>query len=565
MGGDASDMGGPSTRYSPSNNGAGGGGNSHESSFDNGQSRNKRKAQGSHRMGMGNSISSQGSSKRGSPSRLFAPTIKVEGDSDEGGMVDGATSSKGQLKAVMKQRSNSRTGGNASSAGIPTKTQPVFTHHQSYSVGNMEAMHYSKDAMLNPAAMARNGSISPRPYTAGAMSSGMQSPSPNTAIHPQQSAFQQISPNHFAYASDPSALPHGATSSLFLRPQGWGETGTSPQLMRSTSASALTNSGLTYGDLASGGVPSPSGSPYRTHATLGSTNQAINAAQNYASLQSPQQQMTQSSLLPLAHPILKQHPQYESYTNQLRLQSQQHQRNSSQPSISVHTAPSSPNHSNLDGFQNYNPNGTLGGLNLPSSIQPTKRSASFGYTSSQAAQKREFQDTVQSNQFSFLDTFDGDKTNSHKVNNEYAMMNGHGSAMPPPSPYGQVSDANGSAGGTRPQDVASQTPISNAAFNDLMGSILSDMGSSTTGTSATSGDDHRARDNFKEQEDVIRSMESDGSLTTLVNNESFDALMTNGIGNTSKSDASSTDFPVKDYRKVETSKPQSQTQDVSDN
>ena len=103
--------------------------------------------------------------------------------------------------------------------------------------------------------------------------------------------------------------------------------------------------------------------------------------------------------------------------------------------------------------------------------------------------------------------------------------------MPPP-PDGHPdshSTASSSEARSSSQQNESDAPISNAAFNDLMGSILSDMGSATSGTTAGSGtmasSDERAKENLKEQEEVIRSMESDGSLSTLVNNESFDALM----------------------------------------
>lgn len=540
-GGGAAGAGGPSSRFSPPDNGRRG-----ESEKGQGVGKsNKRKARTGHRMTDGHSMSSEGSSKRGSPPvAAGAPIIKVEGQ-DEGGEV-----SRDVLKAAIIQRSISKPGG----GGRPSSSM----HHHSFSGGDVYPRSgLAMSAATSPSGAVQMHSVPHRPYTAGAMT-GM--PVSSSGMLSQQPSRPQGSPPRFAYSPDGANLnPNMALSGGYLRPQQqWSDGSMSgQQLMRTDSSSSMTSHDVSYGDLAG----SPATSPFRMHQMPQSalpSPSAVNAAQNYASLQSPQhsQNHPSSSLMPLAHPILRQHPQYESYANQLRMQQHHFQgsRNVSQPSISVHTAPSSPNHLKMDGGQAA---GTMATLEAPhSGSHGAKRSASFGYP---GTVKHDFQQAVQHDPMQFVNPFDSNSrgetdpgsqrqpssqaaynTNSFNGRPDFAF--GQSNAMPPP-PYGHPdshSTATSSEARSSLQQNESDVPISNAAFNDLMGSILSDMGSTTSGTTAGSGtmasSDERAKENLKEQEDVIRSMESDGSLSTLVNNESFDALM--GGNDTIKSDES---------------------------
>lgn len=506
---------------------------------------NKRKAPSGHRMKDGNSMSSDHSSKRGSPPSL-APIIKVEGDADA--VTTDDSIKKGALKAAIIQRSVFNYGGQEGSSS----SHASMGSHSPYSNADMNSMQQQQQQQHSPHGV--NGSMQVptmlhRPYTAGAMS--------NPAMIAQQYSRQSQTQPRFAYSTDNSS---GLNSNLdpygnsFLRPQSaWGGDSNQPHLMRANSASNITSHDVSYGDLARGGS-SPLHSPYKlpqseySHSyTSNPLSQTFNSAQNSASLQLPQQQQSQgnmSSLLPLAHPILRQHPQYESYTNQLRIQQQQYlgTRSGSHPTISVHTAPSSPSHLMFEDHSDLNT--SLGGTDS----SQIRRSASFGYMDANT-DRREFQQTINQDQFQFVNPF-GDPENEKRATSlqpsDLFTQNTteNGNALAPPPPYGQM-DSGAADDPTLQQ--SSETPISNAAFNDLMGSILSDMESTNGATNGTTANgnlescDERAKENLKEQEEVIRSMESDGSLTTLVNNESFDALMTNDSNSATNADENMTD------------------------
>lgn len=512
-----------SEQYSP---GTGGNNGISEKSTSKDAKTNKRKApSGHHRMKDGNSMSSDHSSKRGSPPSS-APIIKVEGDADAVTTDDSVK--KGALKAAIIQRSISNLGGQEGSSSNHATSVGTQNSYSNAGMSSMQQQH---------AALGTNGGLQMptmphRPYTAGAMS--------NPTMLAQQYPRQSLAQPRFSYSSDNSAglNPNlDPSGNSFLRPQSaWGGDTNQPHLMRANSASVLTSHDVSYGDLARGGS-SPLNSPYKLsqgeqlHSySPNLSTQTFNPAQNYASLQLPQQQSqgNMSSLLPLAHPILRQHPQYESYANQLRMQQQQYlgSRSGSHPAISVHTAPSSPSHLMFEDHSDLNT--SLGG----NDAAQIRRSASFGYIDANA-DRREFQQTINQDQFQFVNPF-GAPEDEKCTDNALA---------PPPPPYGQIDSG---AGEDLAQQQSSETPISNAAFNDLMGSILSDMESNngTNGTTANGSlesTDDRAKENLKEQEDVIRSMESDGSLSTLVNNESFDALMTNDSNAVTKADEIMTD------------------------
>lgn len=517
---------------------------------------NKRKAPNGHRMKDGNSISSDHSSKRGSPPQS-APIIQVEGDSD-GVAIDGSVK-KGVLKAAIIQRSISKPG---SQEGSSTPNRPHSGSHSAKSMSGPDMTMNSVNSSLHIANMPH------RPYTAGAMTE--MHPSLSPGMLSQQYQRQQASSPRFAYTTDQGNMHHNlsASSNPYLRPQvAWGGENASPQLMRANSASNIGSSDVSYGDLARGGSSQPN-SPYKMQQEYStSPGQSLNAAQNYASLQLPQQPLGNTSLLPLAHPVLRQHPQYETYANQLRMQQQHYlaSRSGSQPIISAHTAPSSPNH-----LMGEDPSGMSNGLSAPSDPL-IRRSASFGYMEGNV-DRRDFQQTLSQDQYQFVSPFDTSgmakratsqqpsQQFSHNVK-DYGATFGDGAIAMPPPPYGHL-DA-GNADPTRQN--SSDPSISNAAFNDLMGSILSDMestansASSTTAGGSLESSEERSKESLKEQEDVIRSMESDGSLTTLVNSESFDALITNGTdsidkggpsGKKGKTEPGPSSTPVKTSRDV---------------
>lgn len=478
----------------------------------------KRKAPGARRDADGQSTSSGSSSRRGSsPPSASGPRITVDGSNavDNGDAIDRDT-----LKAAIIQRTLSHkpggfelaSGSHMSPNHVVMPRRAGVQHQHSFSAGDQLLLqqHY------NAAAMA---SFAPqRPNTAGSQnSSGLTTPVYGTSNKP--------SPVSFAFNA-PHSQPYGAPPAMM---------GMSPSIeqpARSHSAMAAPDSAMTYGDLARGGgnqlrmaIPNGGGAHALPSFSLndGTTNQ----------------------LMPLAHPILRQHPQFESY--QMQFRTQQQARNASVPSI--HTAPNSPG--NLAGGQRS------GLLNTPQAsphVPNVKRSASFGMATSgnagsllqsSLAASNASPGGVQSGPFS-VDGAGQGSTNaavSMPVQNlapTYAV----------PDATSKISPATSSNAPDADQG------ISNADFNELMGSILGDMANHGSGngddtftslvvdakddvgnvTNASTAAKPRpiparptnvAKDE-NQTDDLMRSLDSEHSLSTLVNSDSFEGIFKGG-------------------------------------
>lgn len=422
-------------------------------------------------------------------------------------------------------------------------------HHHSFSSGDCSIPQHGSGSGMQ----VMPGQMLPqRPSTADAM---------NNMATQMYSTPQRPSPPRFAFTPDPIAIQanFGGPQSSFLSPQPAPYPPATPphgQLSRVHSAMGAPQGHMTYGDLARGsGGP---GSMATTPTQRGSSSLAV-PGQSTSVFGAPTDSQQQSnangnSLMPLAHPILRQHPQYETYAMQLR---SQQSRNASTPSI--HTAPSSPSYLMSEGTAG--PMASHGShLSPVPGHMSAKRSASFGMATADNPGRLTQTDPSPH----FAQQFNGSGRDASAQRSgpltpmqtnpmangmeDYASLHGTARSAPPP-PYASIDATNVGADDSATAAVASQ-PISNAAFNDLMGSILGDMGgNNNNGDGSSLGDSFSSSTmtattdikseplavplttNIKEQQDdVMRSLDSEHSLSTLVNSESFDALLGNNGG-----------------------------------
>lgn len=551
--GGQSGAGGDYSSYNGANGGISGEGNADNASTSKGSA--KRKAPRGKKMSDAQSTSSGSSRRSSSPinnTSAVGPMIKIEEDNS----VD-----RNQLKAAIIQKSLSKPRNDLeilTQINGPNPRPIGMQHHHSFSTPDFNFAH--PQAQTSSFGQPRismqnlpNGMLPQRPSTAGAgqmpqtpFSVGGQRQSPprfafNAPMDPQQSA---------AFAQHQQGQ-----APQFLSPTPVGFPSTTPPLSQATMPTMqMGTTSTTYGDLARGGSSSHGGQP--TLSVPGQSNMTGSHSHPVSPI-SPNSSNA-DGLLPLAHPILRQHPQFESYAQQWRTQQQ---RNASVPLI--HTAPSSPNYGangqplqlQIPGASNM---GNLAGGQSSSPISPLpppqgsiKRSASFGVANADNNGRlmvmEQQQQSAPAQHNGFLNPFGGTSPGANPMasgaedSNSLSGMSSHSSLPPPPyapmassaSPMPGGGGIGDSLGGTEMNSTNVQQPISNAAFNDLMGSILGDMGSSGDTTNdedgTTSGD--RTLTSSKQDEDVMRSLDSDHSLSTLVNSESFDVMMGNEGGN----------------------------------
>lgn len=527
------DSGGPS-RFSGSNSRHGPSGSNDSSTLGDSHSvqasrSHKRKAPSGKKMSDAQSISSVGSSARESPPITSGPIIKVEGDSSE---ATDTNINKGTLKAAIIQRSLSKPRSESDVFQTPfgTNGRPAsMQHHHSFSEQNL----MSNVNMTIPSVQ--------RPSTAGSM--GPLS----TANLPSQ---QAQSPPRFAFNAEGNNLnPNMTAQGPFLSPQTWGAA-SSHVAVRPSSAMPITGASsagdLTYGDLARGShhlSPTP---PMNMPSQAG----AQGLSPQPVPIQHPPgaNAMTPPQLLPIAHPILRDHPQYEAYISRLR-QQQTLGQSKDAPVPPVRTAPSSPNFWNPGGLSADHPASTPHSpLQLPPSNE-SKRSASVSSAHRLAHEQPP----------NFLNPFPphnrdeemdlrAARTSAQHVQaskvphdpqlhqqdfgqlDDYSSYTGHSSTIPPP-PYAS-SDAMDIGTGSAHSETP---PISNAAFNDLMGSILGDMNPNHVQSSSENeshvvdsnigaGTDIKRRQEVKDDDDMLQSLSGDNPLAGIVGSESVDAL-----------------------------------------
>lgn len=542
--------------YNGANGGASGEGNAADQASTS-KSSTKRKAPRGKKMSDAHSISSGSSRRSSSPfnnasssAAAGGPMIKIEEDSG----VDRNT-----LKAAIIRNtlSKPRTDLDFIQQINGSNPRPVgMQHHHSFSTPDFNFV--PPQAQMNNFGQPRmsmpnipNGMLPQRPSTAG---SGQMAQTPFAMTQQRQS------PPRFAFNA-----PLDQSAAFAQQTQGQQQQFLSPSPVNfpsTTPPSPLGQPGMssmpsaTYGDLARGGSINQSG---QSSLTVPGQSNMPGSHSHPVSPTSPSG-LGPDGLMPLAHPILKQHPQFESYAQQWRTQQQ---RNSSVPMI--HTAPSSPNFTangqplqlQIPGMSNIGNVGHSPISPLPSSAGFIKRSASFGVATADnngrlmvMNEQQQQQHSAPAQQRGFLNPFGGSSPGTNPMASGVEDSNSLSthSSLPPP-PYAPMANrasplpANGGGGGgsglvdgLNGDEVSGaniQQPISNAAFNDLMGSILGDMGSSedvTNDDDGTTTGDHTLTSS-KQEDDVLRSLDSDHSLSTLVSSESFDVLMGNGGGN----------------------------------
>lgn len=506
--------------------GAGGRGGRHAATASNGSSVGtdaassrapKRKAPGGRNAADLQGLSSPEVSHVDVSSPPSAPIIKVEGHSDESGVDGDSSVDKGTLKAAIIQHS---------------MTKPRSNSHQG--LGNAGSRHYGmqhQHSLSEQNIISSHGMSMPayqRPSTAD------ESRGPHNFVFPAPPYQRPSSPPRFAFTAEGNNVNPNTNSqaSTFLSPQPW-TMPTSSSALSPQSSSLHPDDAMTYGDLARGGSNISGLSPQPSlHLQPPTTPQSMSSP-SPGPLPSPEEQFfghsaSSANLLPLAHPILRDHPQYAQYANRLRQQQQQsmHSRNASMPLL--RTAPSSPNYLSAPSVGNVSSSSPTASAPIsPASPASAghpftfgeKRSASFGMHPMQSADGRSVHQVASPN---FLNPFNAEQGEEIAAAGHYApsrpssVMSSHSQTMQQPHHHKQdsasehrsqpslddyASLSGGSVGGSStsgippppynsqiggadaaqhnaPQGTGDES-MSNAAFNDLMGSILSDMNAGT--------------------------------------------------------------------------------------